>query len=79
MAKIVELIETDELVGAGTEDNPSRRLQQLWSKDGRLIADFDPCADTGRYQPEGITGTRDLVIGRGSFVGSYSEKKAGAR
>ena len=79
MAKIVEFIQTQELVGTGTEDNPHRRLHQLWSKDGHLIADYDPATDTARYEPEnpeGITECRNLIIGNGSVIGSYAQLQA---
>jgi len=42
MAKIIEVIYAESLTGHGTEDNPARILQQLWSKSGILIAEYDP-------------------------------------
>ncbi len=43
MAKLVEVIETDELRGIGTVENPIRRVQQFWSRDGELLMEKDPC------------------------------------
>jgi len=39
--KIVELIQTFERRGIGKEDDPVRLVKQLWTKDGRLIAEND--------------------------------------
>lgn len=44
-ARVIEVIETEiEKRGEGTEEDPIRRLTQYWSLDGRLLAEFDPCA-----------------------------------
>ena len=37
MAKIIEVIETYEKRGKGTENDPVRIVYQLWSKKGELI------------------------------------------
>lgn len=37
MARIIEVIETYERRGLGTEKDPVRKVYQLWSKDGKLI------------------------------------------
>ena len=37
IAKIIEVIETYERRGKGTEEDPVRKIYQLWSKDGKLI------------------------------------------
>jgi len=37
MARIIEVIETYERRGKGTNEDPVRRVLQLWSKDGKLI------------------------------------------
>lgn len=42
MAKIIELIITDTPKGEGTIDDPARREIQLFTKDGRLLAQRDP-------------------------------------
>jgi hypothetical protein len=41
MAKIIEVIETFERRGLGTEDDPIRKIYQIWSKDGKLIFEKD--------------------------------------
>jgi hypothetical protein len=41
MARIVELILSDELVGSGTDGDPYRRALELWTKDGHLVARDD--------------------------------------
>jgi hypothetical protein len=42
MAKIIELIYTEEQRGLGTPENPVRLCPQLWTKDGKLVAEEDP-------------------------------------
>ena len=37
MAKIIQVIETKERRGKGTEDDPVRLIYQLWSLEGDLI------------------------------------------
>ena len=41
MAKIIELIFTEERRGTGSDDNPVYLAPQLWTKDGRLVADAE--------------------------------------
>lgn len=41
MARIVELIVTHRTTGRGTEDDYCRRIDQLWTKDGNLLAEYD--------------------------------------
>ncbi len=41
MAKIVELIYTEDRRGLGVPDNPVRLVPQLWTKDGKLLAEWD--------------------------------------
>jgi len=41
MTRIVELIETSRTTGKGTKEDPVRSVAQLWTKDGRLIAEND--------------------------------------
>jgi hypothetical protein len=43
MAKIVELIYTQEVRGKGVEDNPYRAVDQWFEKDGVLVFENDPC------------------------------------
>ena len=37
MARVIEVIETWERRGKGTEEDPVRKIYQLWSKEGKLI------------------------------------------
>ena len=37
MARIIEVIETFERRGLGTDENPVRKIYQLWGKDSKLI------------------------------------------
>ena len=40
---MITVIETNlEKKGAGTEEDPVRRITQYWSTDGRLLAEVDP-------------------------------------
>lgn len=44
-ARVVEVIETNlEKRGAGTENDPVRRVTQYYTLDGRLLFEHDPCA-----------------------------------
>lgn len=36
-ARIIEVIETYERFGTGTDKDPIRKLYQLWTRDGKLI------------------------------------------
>lgn len=42
MAKVIQVIETEERRGKGVEDDPIRRVVQYWSLDGDLLAEDDP-------------------------------------
>jgi hypothetical protein len=42
--RIIELIITDSFRGSGTETDQARNAVQLWTKDGILIAEYDPPA-----------------------------------
>lgn len=46
MAKIVELIETEERRGHGIECDPVRTVYQLWTKDGVLVFERDRWSDS---------------------------------
>ena len=46
-AKVIQVIETESIRGAGTEDDPVRIVKQYWDFDGNLLAEND-C-----YSPEG--------------------------
>ena len=41
VAKIVELIATKTVIGAGTPDDPCREITELWDFGGHLIFKFD--------------------------------------
>lgn len=45
MAKVIQVIETEECRGKGTPDSPLRGVKQYWSLDGKLLAEFDPLPD----------------------------------
>lgn len=42
MTRLVRLILTDDLRGKGDSTNPMRRVKQLWTPDGLLVAEADP-------------------------------------
>ena len=42
MAKIIEVIETEERRGKGVEGDCIRKVYQLWTKKGKLIFEEDP-------------------------------------
>lgn len=43
MAKVIKLIITNELVGKGNENAPVRRKIQLFTLNGNVVAEYDPC------------------------------------
>ena len=43
MTKIIEVIETYEKRGRGIDEDPVRRVYQLWTKEGVLIFEDDSC------------------------------------
>lgn len=45
MAKVIEVIYVLAERGSGTEDDPSREVTQLWTKDGQLICELDPSVE----------------------------------
>ena len=50
--ELIELIHTTLLrYGKGTDDDPIRRIDQLWTKSGTLIAERDPLDARGWYEP----------------------------
>lgn len=42
MARLIEVIENKVIEGKGTENSPIREVLQIFSKDGELLADWDP-------------------------------------
>lgn len=50
MAKIIELIlDESGKRGKGTEEDPIRAVIRLWSKGGRLVAEYDPTVMKGSW------------------------------
>jgi hypothetical protein len=45
-AKIIEVILVCAVVGNGTPENPTRQIQEIWSKEGDLICVMDPAFPT---------------------------------
>lgn len=41
-AKVISVIETQSLRGAGTEDDPCRIVTQYWDFEGKKLAENDP-------------------------------------
>lgn len=54
MARLIEVIETWEMRGIGTHADPCRQVRQLWSKDGVLEVEFDPCRPDPCTQREAV-------------------------
>jgi len=40
-ARVIQVIETEAMRGAGTEDDPCRIVHQYWDFDGNLLAEAD--------------------------------------
>jgi hypothetical protein len=51
MAHMVELIQTEERRGIGTDSDPLRICTQLWRRDGVLVAEYDPMANLMLFWP----------------------------
>ncbi len=51
MARIVEVIYTERRAGNGSDGDPIRICPQLWTKDGNLIAEYDPITGKGLVLP----------------------------
>ena len=43
--KLIEVIQVVDVRGGGTDDDPVRSINQYWSKDGILLAEFDKHLD----------------------------------
>lgn len=41
-ARVIQVIETKALCGAGTDEDPCRCITQYWSMEGDLLAESDP-------------------------------------
>lgn len=42
-AKVIQVIQTVALRGAGTENDECRPVTQYWDFQGNLLAEYDPC------------------------------------
>lgn len=47
MPKVIQVILADELRGQGVESDPFRRVVQVFTLEGELIAEEDPCRPFG--------------------------------
>ncbi len=63
MAKVIEVIETFERRGLGTENNPVRKIYQLWTLDGKLIFAKDPSPEEGSMTNEEINARENGEVG----------------
>jgi hypothetical protein len=59
MARVIQVIETEEKRGKGVEDDPIRGVTQYWSLDGELLAENDPVV-TDRPTPPMLVGAKLL-------------------
>jgi hypothetical protein len=50
-ARVIQVIEVKSPCGRGTEDDPNRIVTQLFSFDGKLIAEEDPCGPKAPEYP----------------------------
>lgn len=55
MARIIELILTEVVHGRGVEEDPVRSCPQLWTKDGKLVAEADPFKGKSFFLPDNLT------------------------
>ena len=44
-ARVMQVIETQAIKGAGTEENPVRTIIQYWDFEGNLLAEHDTIND----------------------------------
>lgn len=44
-AKVIQVIETRAIMGAGERGDPVREVVQYWSFDGEMLAEYDPTRD----------------------------------
>lgn len=74
-ASIIIAIQTNEIVGDGTPDNPTRRISKYWSMDGELLASFDPIDVDERtvriHFPDGINNAEVNLYANGRFDISF--------
>lgn len=62
MTRIVELILTDFCRGRGTTEDVCRTVYQLWTKDGRLVAESDHGPSGGRIAGDAASFVVDDVV-----------------
>ena len=52
-SRTIEVVESADVIGVGTEEDPQRTLLRIWAKDGsRLIGMFDPLRDHQERQKQ---------------------------
>lgn len=44
-ARVIQVVETRAIMGAGTQEDPVREVVQYWSFDGEKLAERDPLAE----------------------------------
>lgn len=64
MAKLVEIIITDECRGSGTIEDRYRRVTQFWSKEGELLGEHDTVAPKYDIAISGWTAEDEIKIVR---------------
>jgi hypothetical protein len=64
-AKVVEVVETLALVGAGVPGDPSRILVEYWTRDGQLLAERDTYVPTEADRavvPDDLKGVPQVIV-----------------
>lgn len=51
MAKVIELIQSESKTGRGVDGDPVRTVNELWTKDGVLVAAYDQWKSEGWFIP----------------------------
>ncbi len=46
--RVISAIQIVVIRGAGTAEDRCREVTQYWTLDGKFLAEYDPCTDTGR-------------------------------
>lgn len=44
-ARVIQVIETKSIRGAGTQEDLCRPIRQYWNFKGELLAEYDPCKE----------------------------------
>jgi hypothetical protein len=64
MAKLVQLIQTDDVRGSGVHHDPVRRVTQWFTPDGQLVVESDPhIAHTANDVLQQIPDDSDIATG----------------